>query len=117
MVTKPLLAIENKRGFKLTVSFAQTQIMLDPWQHIINMFREPVNVFESEGATVKVSFEYRYNGDDRERDVVYGFTSAVRDLERDWKSDARIWLEKVSDGHVSMLVPFLASRLTFSTAT
>ncbi|EDU44326.1 hypothetical protein PtrSN002B_005840 [Pyrenophora tritici-repentis] len=96
LITKPLLAIKNKRGFKLTISFAQTRIRLNLWQHVIDTFGEPVKAFLNEGGTVEASFEYQYFGE-VDRKAVYDFSGALEDPERDWKNEAKTWLDKQND--------------------
>ncbi|KAL7774278.1 hypothetical protein CFE70_005190 [Pyrenophora teres f. teres 0-1] len=49
---------------------------------------------------VDTSFEYQYFGDIT-RKVVYNF-SARKDPERDWKNEARSWLDKIS-----IFLPFI----------
>ncbi|KAF1843340.1 uncharacterized protein K460DRAFT_341351 [Cucurbitaria berberidis CBS 394.84] len=50
--------IKNKSGFKLTIKFLQRRISMDFWLDALESLRPILEVFEEEGASVRVFFQY-----------------------------------------------------------
>jgi hypothetical protein len=95
LITEPLLRIQNKSGFKLTIKINQRRLQLSLWQEVFDALREPVTVMREEGATVKASFGYGYRYEE-DSTVIYDILEAMTQPENEWRAKAVAFFDAVS---------------------
>jgi hypothetical protein len=63
-IVDPLLKIEKKAGFRLTIELHQKRIRLNLLEQVFPDLRTILQAFEKERANVRILFVYRYNNEE-----------------------------------------------------
>lgn len=90
-----LLTVVNKKGFRLTIELQQTRISLLLWKHYLDKIAPLVEVFQREGAIVKVLWVYTSRKPLRKR-VQRNIKSIVKNQPELWITAMKISLERDS---------------------
>jgi hypothetical protein len=78
------------------VQISQEHIKLNLWPEIFNTFKVLVDVYENEGAHVKVTFAYYHEQGHQDSDLKYDLMGAIQHSETyEWKAPAIAYFNTV----------------------